>query len=182
MPKTSTDNCYNVTTSQNIIVNINQMSPTRPSKMGGFLKQNFHIIGNPKQEDKQIVNILSDNPESGAFFSISMTVYSQQSLMPTIELGNKENKIIPDNILEVDEPETSPKVPESSGKKTNKPQFNFEECELNSLAQDPWFQNLLESYNIKDLNEFKSFDLNSLELKREDLEKIEQFFKEQQAN
>jgi serine/threonine protein kinase len=202
IPKT--ENSYNVTGSQGLTaININtgikeshtagiMIPPSSPKKANNLqsysiLKnvQNFHVIGQPKKEEK-IVNILADNPTEGAFFSISMTVYSQQSLLPHMEtICNKDNRIIPVDILEVDEPETSPKVPELSGKKTNKLQFIFNgdhQLDMNSLNDDSVLNHFLESYNIKDLNDFQTFEkLNTLEIKKEDLEMLEKIFKEKRA-
>jgi serine/threonine protein kinase len=178
-----TADSYNVYNGQNIISsNLQSSSPKKTHNQNyNILKnvQNFHIVGQSKKEDKQIINILSDNQEAGAFFSISMTVYSQQSLVPYIEMNNKENRTIPGNILEVDEPETSPKIPESSGKKTKKVHFIFDEKQADSLNDDSMFRNFLDNYNIKDLNDLGTIEkLNTLELKKEELEYLEKIFKQ----
>jgi hypothetical protein len=50
-----------------------------------------------------------------------MTVYSGHSL----PANDNKDKLINSHIIEVEEPDCSPKVPESSGKRTDKMQFIF---------------------------------------------------------
>lgn len=132
-----------------------------------------------RKDNSKIVNILTDN--SGAYFSITMTVYSGHSLNPL------ENKLINSHILEVDEPECSPKIPESSGKKTDKIQFVFGH-ELpdqpnfnmtNSIEDDGFLKRLLDNKNI-DLENLEK--LYTLELNKEEINRIEKFFKDKQNN
>lgn len=107
--------------------------------------KNFHIVNKnedinhenilDKERDKNIVNILSDNSNGGAFFSVSMTVYSQQSLVPQgyDVYSSKENKILPDDIVEVEEPDNSPfKVMSAERRKNNFFNFNMVNFKLNN--------------------------------------------------
>jgi hypothetical protein len=113
-----------------------------------------------------------------------MTVYSGHSIG-----GNENNnKLINSQIIEVEEPECSPKVPESSGKKTDKLQFifgpentpnhnNFNNC--CSIEDDGFLKQLIENKNI-DIGNLEK--LKTLELTREEMNMIEKFFKEKQNN
>jgi serine/threonine protein kinase len=162
---------------------------------------NFHIL--EKQEDKKddenkdnIINILAGNNNdngAGAFFSISMTVYSghsllpQQSLLPHINEFNNNNKI--GKILEVDEPEFSPV------KKISKdPFFKFDNGNNNNIINiidnsmsdeinqsTDSIKKLIDVYNLNefDFTKVDNLDrLGTLEIQKDDLQKLEAFFKE----
>jgi hypothetical protein len=141
----------------------------------------MHIINNnDKKDNSRIVNILTDN--SGAYFSITMTVYSGHSI------ANDNYKLLNSHIIEVDEPECSPKVPESSGKKTDKLQFIFAPENIAnhpdynnccSIEDDGFLKQLMENKNI-DIGNLEK--LKTLELTKEEMNMIEKFFKEKQIN
>lgn len=138
-----------------------------------------------------MVNFLDNNDGANAFFSLSMTVYSQQSIIPQIHdmiLNNKDNKILPPDITEVDEYDNSPLRPKTNEKKGtdiflfNPIQIqddNNVQDELNNSERD--IQCILDNYNMNnlDLNNLDNIEkLATLELKKEDMLKLEAFFKE----
>ena len=58
-------------------------------------------ISSIKEDKEKIINFLSDNPENGAFFSFSMSVYSQKSFEDKKSNFVKENiKKLNENIVE----------------------------------------------------------------------------------
>ena len=131
-----------------------------------------------KENNNQIVNILADN--SGAYFSITMTVYSHQQSIAPIEIN--KDKILNSHILEVDEPESSPKIQDDDGKKIDKSQFIFKNIYQTdgncSIDEENFLKNLIDKKI-----DFHSLDkLNTLELNKDELNMIEKFFKDKNKN
>ncbi len=154
-------------------------------------------------KNKNVINILANNENTaGAFFSVSVTIYSQQSILPQFqEALNKDNKILTAGITEIEEiesPECKPKKeivdnrPGFNIIKMNSDDFNDRLTEGNKLydrresinminQSGLSMRSLLEMYNINSL-EFNDLEnkekLATLELCKEDIQKLEAFFKE----
>jgi hypothetical protein len=175
-------------------------------------KKNFQIVDKEnKIEDKEknLVNIIGNDAGAGAYFSVSMTVYSQQSIIPQMhEIANalkdsKESKEIKDlkenkdlkicpsyktkeneQILEAFYDQEFSPLPENNNP-TNF--FKFNSIVMNNPAPDVGnesmdsIQRLIEAYNLIDIN-FSKMDpiekLSTLEINKDDLLRLEVFFKE----
>lgn len=166
----------------------------------------------PKNKDEQtsnknLINIFADRQDTGgAFFSLSMTVYSQQSIVPNfndfIPNNAKDNRILPTNIEEVEEEFNNSPIIKDEEKVESTPilKFNFinkksenfsEEDQSNKISEQNENANnnqsllslktFLDNHNINslDLCDIENFDkLNAIELKKDEIQKLEAFFKE----
>ncbi len=170
---------------------------------------NLHILDKEnknEEKEKNLINMIGKDSGGGAYFSVSMTVYSQQSIVPQIhEIFNairdskpssdmkdfkefrkypsksKENEKIAEAFYDQ---EFSPLI------NNNNIQNNF--FKFNSLVTNQNFpditnestdsiQKLIEVYNLNDFD-FSKIDhkekLSTLEINKDDLQKLEALFKE----
>lgn len=141
-----------------------------------------------KGEKKNIVGDMMATNEGNAFFSLSMTVYSQHSIVPTLHemlSGNNKDfyKILPTDIAEEEEVESPVVKNNTTVNKGKKFEFNDIKSLLND-SNDNSIQNILESYNMADID-FTNIDnfekLGTLELKKEDYQKLDAFFKDKKS-
>jgi hypothetical protein len=144
-----------------------------------------------KEDIKNVDHVLSNEGNGGAFFSISMTVYSQQSLVPnnmydflpkdTIKDFNKFNSNL--KIEEaVFEQEYSPLLKNYNGNSLKQFEFNNLETSKDQLNESTdSIKKLIDIYNLNEVD-FKQLDpiekLKTLEIKYDDLQKLEAFFKD----
>ena len=147
-----------------------------------FLKKNVNIQilecehKEKVEKQKDLINLLASNDGGGAFFSVSMTVYSQHSIGPQIhEIFLKENKILPTNLEEEDEDNDSLEKTFLNNEILDQKYKIQNENSMNTIG------NLLNEKNnisLMEVNKLENLDkLSTLDFRKEEIQKLEQFFK-----
>lgn len=156
-----------------------------------------------EEKEKNLINIIGKDSGGGAYFSVSMTVYSQQSQIHEIFNAIRDSKSSSDT-KDLKEFKKYPSKSKESEKisevfydqefspliNNNNIQNNF--FKFNSLVTNNNFpditnestdsiQKLIEVYNLNDFD-FSKIDniekLSTLEINKDDLQKLEAFFKD----
>jgi hypothetical protein len=186
------------------------ISNNNPQQSQKLLKNfNFQILDKENKnedKDKNVIDMIGKDSGGGAYFSVSMTVYSQQSLVPQMhELFNairdSKNSVDSKDVKQLKKYPSKPKENEkiteavydqefSPSIDINKIQnnfFKFNSPVTNQITADignesiDSIQKLIEVYNLNEFD-FSKIDhiekLSTLEINKDDLQKLEAFFKE----